>query len=285
MFVAIDHAELEARIVRARRLLRGCSMCELRCGADRTGAPGSRTAPVPPCGLAAETWSFKRHISYAEELELLPSYMVYLGGCNFRCRFCVQAPGCFAPSGGVRIEPLAAAQDFQRVVGRGARTINLLGGEPSMHLHTILEIAAAADEPLPLVLNTNMYMTPEVIELLRGVVPLYVADFKFGTDACALRLARIERYWEVVTRNLRLAADGADLIVRHLAMPGHIDCCLRPVARWMAEYLPETRFTLMTSYLPAWRTASDCAMGRCLTAEETREAEAIVAELGLPRSA
>lgn len=259
-------------------MLRNCNLCERRCGVDR--AAGDRA----PCGLGAETWCFKRHISYAEEMELLPSYMVYFGACNFRCRFCVQGPGCFAPAEGQRVNAAEAAADFARVVGRGARTINLLGGEPSLHLHTILEIAAESEHPLPLVLNTNMYMAPEVIELLEGVVEMYVADFKFGSDACAKSLAGIERYVEVVRRNLLHASTTAPLIIRHLQMPGHFDCCLRPVVDWLAVHLPDASFSLMTSYVPAWRTVHDDGpMGGCLSIEEQQRGVDYVTASGLRR--
>lgn len=186
--------------------------------------------------------------------------------------------------GGAHLIPAEAAADFGRVVRRGARTINLLGGEPGLHLHTILEIAAASSERLPLVLNTNMYMTPEVIDMLDGVVSLYIADFKFGRNECARELAGIDRYVEVVTRNLLLAAPRARLIVRHLLMPGHLECCLRPVAQWLAGHLPGVPFTLMTGYVPAWR-AREGAMSRCLTDAEVASAERLVADLGLKRSA
>jgi putative pyruvate formate lyase activating enzyme len=259
-------------------MLRSCTLCERRCGVNRLA--GERA----PCGLKDETWCFKRHISYAEEGDLLPSYMVYLGACNLRCRFCVQGPGCFAPAEGCRVDAREAARDFARVVDRGARTINLLGGEPSLHLHTILEIAAASDRALPLVLNTNMYMSPEVIDLLEGVVTLYLADFKFGDNGCAKSLAGIERYVEVVRRNLLHASRTTPLIVRHLLMPGHFDCCLRPVVDWLASELPGTPLSLMTSYVPAWRAASDEGpMSRCLTDEERRRAEAYAASSGLRR--
>ncbi|HMN41350.1 MAG TPA: radical SAM protein [Phycisphaerales bacterium] len=259
-------------------MLRSCRLCEKRCGVDRAaGEPA-------PCGLGDQTWCFKRHVSYAEEIDLLPSYMVYLGGCNFRCRFCVQGPTCFAPRVGHRVQPTDAALDFERMVARGARTINLLGGEPSLHLHTILEIAAVAAEPLPLLINSNMYMTPEVIDLLEGVAGMYVADFKFGCDGCARDIAGIDRYMEVVTRNLLRASEQAPMIVRHLLMPGHLECCFKPVARWMAEHLTDVQFSLMTGYVPAWRACSDERLGRTLTTEECEEAEALVTTLGLRRS-
>jgi putative pyruvate formate lyase activating enzyme len=259
-------------------MLRSCSLCERRCGVDRTA--GERA----PCGLGEETWCFKRHVSFAEELELLPSYMVYLGGCNFRCRFCIQAPDCFDPRRGTRVHPAQDALDFADAVRQGARTINLLGGEPSLHLHTILEIAAAAKTPLPLLLNSNMYMSPEVVQLLDGVVALYVADFKFGNDVCAKELAGVDRYVEVVTRNLRLAASKANVIVRHLLMPGHHDCCFRPVAEWMAEFLPGIRFELMKSYVPGWRAAGrHDGLGRLLTSKERERASGELVQIRVRR--
>jgi putative pyruvate formate lyase activating enzyme len=202
----LSPSELEARRERATEMLRTCNLCERRCGINRL--EGHRA----PCGLNHESHCFKRHISFAEEIDLLPSYMVYLGGCNFRCRFCVQAPDCFNPKGGTPLDPAAAAADFQHIISRGAKTINLLGGEPSLHLHTILAIAANATEPLPLLLNSNMYMTPEVIGLLDGVIYTYIADFKFGNNTCAASLAGIDRYTEVVGRNLLHAATKADQV-------------------------------------------------------------------------
>ena len=268
--------ELRARAARARATLRACDLCELRCGIDRTA--GERA----PCGLAAESRTFKRHVSYAEELELIPSYMVYLGGCNFRCKFCVQAPYCFRTDVGAALEPEAAAADFRAIISRGGRTVNLLGGEPSLHLHTILDIAAADasrdyPERLPLVLNSNMYMTPEVIDLLEGVVTLYLADLKFGNDACASDLAGVPRYWDVVTRNLLAAAATTPVLVRHLAMPGHIDCCLKPVADWMERHLPTASFNVGRGYVPAYRAQTCGNMGRCLSADEEQRVDAIIA--------
>lgn len=273
-FRNISKEELSSRAARARGWLACCTMCERRCRADRTA--GERA----PCGLGERSYSFKRHTSFAEEAELLPSYMVYFAGCNFRCAFCVQAPTCFDPRGGSLVDSAALSEECERMVRRGVRTINLLGGEPSLHLHTILEMTAAAPRPLPLVLNSNFYMTPEVFELLEGVVELYLADFKFGCDSCARRIAGIERYREVVERNLLIAAEqgrhsGSRLMVRHLLMPGHIDCCYRPVAEWMARHLPETPFHVMNSYVPAWRANRMGDLGRCLSDAERSDAERV----------
>jgi putative pyruvate formate lyase activating enzyme len=284
-FVAASREEILRRAAGVRDGLSHCVLCERRCGADRREGVARRgDAARAPCGLGEATHCFKRHVSFGEEAELLPSYMVYFAGCNFRCAFCVQAPECFDPGCGPRVVADELANECVEAVAHGARTVNVLGGEPSLHLHTILELAAAGlslrGEPLPLVLNSNFYMTPEVIDQLEGVVTLYLADFKFGQEACAKTIAGVDRYWEVVTRNLLHARDqcektGARLLVRHLVMPGHVECCTRPVVAWMRERLPEVPFHVMDGYVPAWRAQNHPMLGRFVNANEL----AAVAEL------
>jgi putative pyruvate formate lyase activating enzyme len=84
---------------------------------------------------------------------------------------------------------------------------------------------------------------------------VYVADFKFGNDHCAERIAGVERYLEVVQRNLLIAADRGGLIVRHLLLPGHFDCCYRPIVCWMRENMRETKFNVLGGYLPCWQAS------------------------------
>lgn len=149
----IDDRSLDSRIQAADTELRSCELCERRCGVNR------RAGEPAACRLGADTYCFKRYLSFTEEPELVPALRVYLGGCNFRCRFCNTAPDCYRPRLGERIEPDRLASELRAAIDAGAKTVNLLGGEPSLHVHTILQIATAAPA-LPLVLNTNAYMTP-----------------------------------------------------------------------------------------------------------------------------
>ena len=99
---------------------------------------------------------------------------------------------------------------------------------------------------------------------LSGTVDVFVADFKFGNDACAKRLAGVDNYVSIVGRNLRLAADRADLIVRHLLLPGHFDCCFRPIVAWMQEHLPAAKVSIRDGYLPKWQAARHGELSRPL---------------------
>ncbi|MBM4320659.1 MAG: radical SAM protein [Deltaproteobacteria bacterium] len=274
-------AELRRRAARARALLRPCVVCARRCGADRLAGDGPPAAAF--CGLGGQTRCYRCLLSLSEELELLPSLMVYFAGCNLRCRFCTQAPASIAAGQGEPVEPASLAAWLAAAVAGGARSINLVGGEPSLQLHTLLELAlAAADRPLPLVLNSNMYMSPGSLELLDGVVALYLADLKFGNDDCAERLAAVPGYLATVTGNLlAVAARGGRLIVRHLLLPGHLDCCFVPVVQWLARNLPDVRFSLQAGYVPAGEAWQDEQLARTVSVVELAAAVRLAGELGL----
>lgn len=248
--------------------LERCQLCELRCGINR------RAGLRGPCRLGDQTHLFRLYVSYAEELDLSPALMVYLSGCNFRCAFCTQAPRCFRPLGGA---PLTAPESLERIqaLSAGVRWINLVGGEPSLHPHALIELRQHISTTAKWLLNTNGYFTPECLRLLDPIVDLHLIDFKFGTDACAEKLAGVPRYLEVLQRNLAdvYSAGPERLVVRHLLMPGHGQCCFEPVARWVSQYLPNVRFHLMSSYVPNYRSLRTPAMSRTVSVDQVRQAE------------
>lgn len=258
--------ELIGRMQRAREMLESCTICEWRCGINRvTGQPA-------PCRLNDQTFVFNEYLSVTEEVEVVPTLRIYLAGCNFRCRFCDTAPTCFEPTVGRPFDALNLSDDLSAAARKGARTVSFLGGEPTLHPHSLLKFAAAATERLPMVVNTNLYMTPEIIDLLDGAVDLYLGDFKFGNDQCAKSVAGISPYVEIIQRNLLDIVGRTPIIVRHLLMPGHFSCCFKSLTSWLSDRLPGTRFALHTGYVPCWRAESDPALGRLTNRQEIRDA-------------
>ncbi|MEM3138406.1 MAG: pyruvate formate lyase-activating protein, partial [Thermofilaceae archaeon] len=41
-----------------------------------------------------------------------------------------------------------------------------------------------------------------------------------------------------------------DMIIRHLVLPGHVECCTKPVLRWISENCPRTLTNIMDQYRP-----------------------------------
>ena len=134
---------------------------------------------------------------------------------------------------------------------QGANNLNLLGGEPSVSLYGILDMLERIPEEIQIVWNSNMYFSEPVRQALDGLVDVFLADFKCGNDECAVEIMLgVPNYLEVIHENLLFADEQAELIVRHVLMPGHIECCGRPVLEWIAERLPAAKVSLRFDYIP-----------------------------------
>lgn len=234
-----------------------------------------------PCKGGTAPRLYRHRIEYGEETDLIPSHEFYLSGCDLRCAFCIAGADAFDPRRGVELTSELFNESVAWGRRQGARNIQWVGGEPTIHLPAILELMERCPHLPPVVWKSDFHFTPEALELLDGAVDIHVADFKFGNDACAARVAGVKVYVRIITRNLKLAARQARLIVRHLVMPGHVECCCRPVVEWMAEHLPDVEFSLRDGYLPAWRAGQFIELGRPVNRREVAAAQRMADEAGL----
>ncbi len=255
--------------------MRSCTLCEHQCGVDRTA--GERG----PCKAGREARVFRHRVELGEEIELIPSHLFYLSGCDLRCAFCIAESNAFNPLVGTELTAdfLSTAVAWGRL--RGARNIQWVGGEPTIHLPAILNAMSACHDLPPIVWKSDFYGTPAAFELLKDVVDVYVADFKFGNDHCAERIAKVDRYVATITRNLAAAAEQGDLIVRHLLLPGHFDCCYRPIVEHIARELPGVKFSIRDGYLPRWQAQHYGELAHPLDAAVANHAHELAAHFGL----
>jgi len=264
-----------SRIQSARVALADCHLCAHQCGVNRLiGEHGF-------CRAGAETRVFMAQVEVADELELIPTFAIALSGCDLRCAFCITGAESWNPRAGVPLDTIALAARAEAALSDGARTIMVLGGEPTIHLPAVLEIIAALPDQAKLVWKTNAHGTAQSRALLDGLFDIWLADYKFGNDACAARLARTPDYTGTVRENLLWARQQSELIVRHLAMPGHLECCWRPVAQWLAAELPGVKVNLRSGFWPAWRSARHRELRRTVTMAESERAREIARERGL----
>jgi putative pyruvate formate lyase activating enzyme len=266
-------ARERARIARAA--LADCHLCEHHCGVNRlAGEPGL-------CHAGAEARIFMAQAEVSDELELIPTFAIALSGCDLRCDFCITGGPSWNPRAGepVRLEILA--EQARAVLADGARTIMILGGEPTIHLPAALEIVAALPDDAKLVWKTNAHGSAQARALLNGMFDVWLADFKFGNDACAQRLAKVPDYVRVVRENLLWANEHSELMVRHLLMPGHVECCWQPVAEWLAGELPGIKVNLRSGFWPAWHSARHSDLRRTVSNSESAQAGRIARNCGL----
>jgi putative pyruvate formate lyase activating enzyme len=204
----------------ASRLTTSCILCERRCHTDRTQNHGA-------CHTK-ETRIATEFLHTGEETILIPSHTIFFSGCPLTCTFC-QNYDISQTTTGTAITPDHLAEIITQRHRQGSRNINWVGGDPTPNLPYILDVLTTLTTNIPQVWNSNMYCTQETMILLAGTIDLYLTDFKFGNDTCARRLANIDNYLTVVQRNHLLAAISGDVLVRHLILPHHIDCCTKPI--------------------------------------------------------
>ena len=131
--------------------------------------------------------------------------------------------------------------------------MNWVGGDPTPNLPYILQVLKECDINIPQVWNSNMYCSLETMKLLDGVIDLYLTDFKYGNDECAQPLSKVEGYMEIIKRNHIKAHDNGEMIIRHLVMPNHVECCSKPIMKWIAENLTNATVNIMAQYRPAYK--------------------------------
>lgn len=257
------------RVKIAHEMLKECRFCAHNCGVNRLSGKLGR------CRAGDQPRCFSAQVELSDELELIPTFAIALGGCDLRCSFCITGANSWNADGGELFEPDAMARRAVAALEKGARTVMLLGGEPTIHLPAVMEFVAAMPDTVRLVWKTNGHGSATAREMLAGLFDVWLADYKFGNDACAERLAGISGYGMVVKQNLRWAYQDTELIVRHLVMPGHLECCWKPVAEWLATELPGVKVNLRTGFWPAWRSARHAELVRGLAAADALRAEEI----------
>lgn len=91
------------------------------------------------------------------------------------------------------------------------------------------------------------------MRLLFDVFDVWLPDFKYGNNECAERLSGVKNYFDVVSRNHLIAYDSGEVIIRHLVMPNHVECCTIPILNWVSENMPDCMVNIMGQYRPAHR--------------------------------
>jgi len=247
-----------------REMLKNCNFCERRCGINRYEKLGF-------CKCSEKSYYSSEFLHLGEEPELVPSHTIFFNRCTFACVFCQNYDIVYSDDMLVNAEELGMLIDIR--YRQGSRNVNFVGGNPDQHAHTIAEILLHVHSNIPVVWNSNMYHSEELAEIIEDFVDVWLGDFKYGNNSCALRYSKAPRYMEVVTRNFLRAKENGEILIRHLVMPSHVECCTSKVVEWVAENLGrDARFNLMFQYRPLFKAYEYPEISRRLTGEEMRKA-------------
>ncbi len=245
---------------------------------------------------------------------------IFFSHCNLRCVFCqnydisqaikagssrLRAEGASASLAGALAEagiqegvpPGGLAAMMLSLQDHGCHNINFVTPEHVVpQIVEALALAIPAGLRLPLVYNTSAYDSLESLELMNGLVDIYMPDFKYWSSEASQRYLKAADYPEVARRTirtmheqvgpLRMDDDGLatrGVLIRHLVMPGGLDET-RAILDWIASELGRDAYVnLMDQYYPAGRVGRENypEINRRLSAAEFEEARRYALSLGL----
>jgi putative pyruvate formate lyase activating enzyme len=290
-----ESGALRQRAERALDELADCTLCPRNCHVDRRADKFA----VCKTGRYAVVSS---HFPHFGEEDCLRGWngsgTIFFGWCNLRCVFCQNYDTSWEGQGHTVKEDELAAM-MLRLEERGCHNINFV--TPEHVVPQILEALPLAVERglrLPLVYNTSAYDSLDSIELMDGVVDIYMPDFKFWDPEMARHYSKARDYPEAARRAIqRMHEQVGDLVLdenglalrgvllRHLVMPGGI-AGTRDILEWVARELgPNTYVNVMAQYYPAGKVSATAYadINRHITASEYEQALAAARAAGLER--
>ena len=241
--------------------LRNCNLCPRRCGVNRWETTGV-------CLIGAETVKVNVIAPHFGEEPCIQGHngsgSVFFSGCNLRCVFC-QNHDIAHQRNGFDTTPQELAEWYVKLQDVGkVHNINLITPEHVVP-QVVLSILHAKDSGLrlPIVYNTSAFDSVESLELLDGLVDIYLPDFKVWTKASSKRLLKAEDYASAAMESIKcmyaqvgdlcFTPDGLakkGLLLRHLVMPGKEDEG-REIMRWLGENISRDIFVnIMEQYHP-----------------------------------
>jgi putative pyruvate formate lyase activating enzyme len=292
----LTRTELVRRATAAVAALEDCTACPRDCHVNRLENRWSACKT----GRYALVSSFFAHFGEEDCLRgWRGSGTIFFSHCNLRCVFCqnYDISQAIKPTAEEGVSPGGLAAMMLTLQEQGCHNINFVTPEHVVpQIVEALALAIPAGLRLPLVYNTSAYDSLESLELMNGLVDIYMPDFKYWSNQASHRYLKAADYPEVARRTIRamyeqvgplrfdeegLATRG--LLIRHLVMPGGLDET-RAILDWIAAELGRDAYVnLMDQYYPAGRVGRDSfpEINRRLSPGEFDEARRFAIDLGL----
>ena len=260
---AYRRGDLQDRVELALKELEDCCACPRNCHVNRL----QDEKRVCNTGRYAIVSSVFPH--FGEENCLRGwngSGTIFFGLCNLRCVFC-QNWDISQQKSGKECNADEIATMMLALQNRGCHNINFV--TPEHVAPQVIEAIASAIPKglhLPIVYNTSAYDALSSLQLLEGLVDIYMPDFKFWQKDSARQFAKAKDYPEKAREAikemhrqvgvLKFGSDGLakrGVLVRHLVMPDQTDEASK-IFKWLADELsPDTYVNVMSQYRPDYQ--------------------------------
>ncbi len=286
--------ELQRRAEQSRDVLKACRLCPRICGINRLeGQHG-----ICATGRSARLASYAPH--FGEEQPLVGTHgsgTLFFASCNLRCCFCQNYEISHFPDNYPEVSAGELAAVMLKLQRKGCHNINLVSpGHVVPQIIEALIIALEQGLEVPIVYNSSGYEAADTLELLDGVIDIYMPDFKFWSTQSSSSYCHAEDYpdnaraalltmhrqvGDLVIDDRGLAVEG--LLVRHLVMPGAISESKEILAFIAASLSSRTYVNIMDQYRPCGTAHHHAELNRPVSSGEYLEALRFAEQAGLTR--
>ena len=269
-------------------LYKDCRLCARKCNVDRNKSVGY-------CGMTADIYLSRAALHFWEEPPISGSRgsgTIFFSGCSLSCVFCQNREISRGRKGKcVSVDRLS--EIMLSLQDKGAHNINLV--TPTHYIPSIAESIRLAKEKgltIPIVYNTGSYETVEALNLLDGLVDVYLPDLKYYTPKTAGEYSNAPDYPEIARAAIaemyrqvgepEFNEEGImtrGVIVRILLLPGRVAEAKLSLKYLLDTYGDSIYVSLMNQYTPMPGVRPP--LNRSVTRDEYRRLTEYAEKLGL----
>lgn len=236
-----------------------CNLCPRKCNVDRKKQLGVCGAPTT-LKIARAALHFWEEPCLSGEKG---SGTIFFSFCPLQCIFCQNYQLSHDHLGQeITVSQFAnICLDLQK---QGANNINLV--TPTHYVPWIIEGITLAKERglhLPIVYNTSSYESVETIQMLNGIVDIYLPDLKYFDNQYGILYSHAPNYFSYATAAIQemIKQVGEPIfneqgilqrgvIVRHLCMPGLKEDSKKILNYLYTTYHNQIYISIMNQYTP-----------------------------------
>lgn len=271
--------------------LKRCEICPHECRVDRFAGERGK------CNSGTELKVASYNLHFGEEPPLSGgggSGTIFLSNCSLFCKYCQNYP--ISQMGTGSFVSIDECRDMMlELQKRGADNINFV--TPDHMIPMLLMALGRAREAgmnLPIVYNCSGYQKLGILELLEGIIDIYLVDMRYNDNYIARKYSGCDNYVEVNRAAVKemyrqvgnLTMDERDMavsgiLVRHLVLPGNLSGSAGIFKFLTDEISPDVYVSLMSQYFPAYKAVDDEKINRRLTVKEFDKAVDAFYDAGL----
>jgi putative pyruvate formate lyase activating enzyme len=277
-------------VKRLWELMNPCILCPRACRVHRG------RGDLGFCGITDQPVISSVMPHFGEESVLVGSGgsgTIFFAGCNLGCVFCQNDDISHVRTGRrVTIEQLAQSMlELQRI---GCSNVNFVTPTHlAAPIAAAIELARGKGMTLPTVYNSGGYDSVQTLELMNGLIDIYMPDMKYADEDVAKELSGAadypqinsaavkEMHRQVGDLQVRHGVATRGLLVRHLVLPNDLAGSGAVVDFLADEISPRTTINVMGQYRPCYEAHAHPTINRRPTHREIAVARQYAIQRGL----